>query len=66
MFGKFIIAQSVVNAFEPLGYWIMVGKLFVSTVDQVEDKVQESEDAQKKFKSYYYLIKLIAQQIRRY
>ena len=44
----------------------MVGKLFVSTVDQVEDKVQESEDAQKKCKSYYYLIKLIAQQIRHY
>ena len=66
MFGKFIIAQSVVNAFEPFGYWIMVGELFVSTVDQVEDKVQESEDAQKKCKSYFYLIKLTAQQIRHY
>jgi len=41
MSDKFIIAQSVVNAFEPLGYWIMVRKLFVSTVDQVGDEVQE-------------------------
>ena len=41
MFGEFIITQSVVNAFEPLGYWIMVGELFVSTVDQVGDEVQE-------------------------
>jgi len=41
MFGKFIITQSVVNVFEPLGYWIMVGELFDSTVDQVGDEVQE-------------------------
>ena len=42
MVGKFIIAQSVVNAFEPLEYWIMVGELFVSTVDQVGYEFQES------------------------